>query len=509
MIRERAILAAARRVLRERTGKPRATDTAYNIYLALLTLVIVVFPILRAIVLALPDADFAATNRLGFSFDPYPLIYLAALLFAALGGRWRGAVVPSEQYLEAVVASPLNRALTLRRSYYYCVLLVTFATIGLSSIYLISQASVHTVTISGAFMFLIVAVLFAFLVVFVWIMSQSQLALRSAVVTVAVLLTGAGTLLLTITHWNLARIIGTEFSSTSVLGALALTLSSGLILHLFIAPRVLESFTINSLFAQARKWFVVRTFASTGDVRSASQALKIQPRGARRARWNLGRSVILALVKRDLRGMRRSLSRAITSAVLNLLASFLLTLTLVSASIYGAALAAFVIYFAVGLATDGVRMFGMIYGGSSTYGISALQQALAHSILPTAFSTAWALLGFGAAMTVAEVTVSTLIWVVLVVLSAVALHVFAAFKGPLPLTLLTPIPSPAGDLSALNVMVWLADAILIYVFTSVLLTVLVALTGVSLLLIGVQLAVILLVVMGANFRLRTLSRPAK
>ena len=44
---------------------------------------------------------------------------------------------------------------------------------------------------------------------------------------------------------------------------------------------------------------------------------------------------------------------------------------------------------------------------------------------------------------------------------AVVVRAYDAAKGPLPAILLTSIPSPFGDLSSLNVVIWEADALLI------------------------------------------------
>lgn len=43
---------------------------------------------------------------------------------------------------------------------------------------------------------------------------------------------------------------------------------------------------------------------------------------------------------------------------------------------------------------------------------------------------------------------------------ALAARVHAAAKGPLPLALLTPVPTPMGDLSGLNVALWQVSSLL-------------------------------------------------
>ncbi len=49
----------------------------------------------------------------------------------------------------------------------------------------------------------------------------------------------------------------------------------------------------------------------------------------------------------------------------------------------------------------------------------------------------------------------------LLLLLAVAVRAYDSAKGPLPLLLLTPVPSPLGDLSSVTVSIWEADALII------------------------------------------------
>ena len=50
-------------------------------------------------------------------------------------------------------------------------------------------------------------------------------------------------------------------------------------------------------------------------------------------------------------------------------------------------------------------------------------------------------------------------WTVTLVAFLVIVQALSAFKGMLPLELLTPVPTPMGDLSFLNVAFWPADAV--------------------------------------------------
>src|SRR5699024_4803014 len=59
-----------------------------------------------------------------------------------------------------------------------------------------------------------------------------------------------------------------------------------------------------------------------------------------------------------------------------------------------------------------------------------------------------------------------------------------AAKGPMPLSLMTPIPTPQGDLSVLSVLVWQADALLLAVLAGAVLAGLLMLLGPVAMLLG-------------------------
>jgi len=91
----------------------------------------------------------------------------------------------------------------------------------------------------------------------------------------------------------------------------------------------------------------------------------------------------------------------------------------------------------------------------------------------------------------------------------VIVRVYDSAKGPLPVFLLTPVVTPAGDLSVLNVLLWQSDAVLLTLALGGGLTV-AFYSGAA----GVVVAVIWLVLGGgviallARRRLRVMSRAA-
>src|SRR5699024_1187772 len=95
-------------------------------------------------------------------------------------------------------------------------------------------------------------------------------------------------------------------------------------------------------------------------------------------------------------------------------------------------------------------------------GQTAAMQVLLHATAPAVLMGTIAALGGGGGLLLAGGTLelSGVALPVLLALVLVAARARDAAKGPMPLSLMTPIPTPQGDLSVLSVLVWQADALL-------------------------------------------------
>ncbi|QWL32795.1 hypothetical protein [Rathayibacter toxicus] len=213
-----------------------------------------------------------------------------------------------------------------------------------------------------------------------------------------------------------------------------------------------------------------------------------------------------AIVLRDLLGIARFPVRAVVGVVATTGVSAIITLGLREGA--GAQLvtatAAIVLYFAVGVWCEGLRFFGATIGGSSPYGISPTTQVGLHLVAPLLISVPLAAIGAAAA---SEGCVFPALWAVLLVVFAVVVQAFSALKGTLPISLLMPVPSPIGDLSVVNVALWLADAVTIMALIGGGLTISVTVANGA---VGASLALaVLSVLMGwwAQVRLGRLARP--
>ena len=68
-------------------------------------------------------------------------------------------------------------------------------------------------------------------------------------------------------------------------------------------------------------------------------------------------------------------------------------------------------------------------------------------------------------------------WWALVAVFITLLRVFDSLRGPLPIGLLLPVPTPVGDVSILNVIAWQADALILLLAGAAGLTVLATQSG--------------------------------
>lgn len=116
------------------------------------------------------------------------------------------------------------------------------------------------------------------------------------------------------------------------------------------------------------------------------------------------------------------------------------------------------LYLSVGGWATGLRTAASAVGSAVLYGLADRERLLLHAIVPAVASIVFC--AVGAALTSGALAA---VWVAAVAVFTVLLQAFSSLRGPLPLELLTPIASPVGDLSVVNVLVWMGDAVLLAV----------------------------------------------
>jgi hypothetical protein len=142
-------------------------------------------------------------------------------------------------------------------------------------------------------------------------------------------------------------------------------------------------------------------------------------------------------------------------------------------------------------------------GSPALFGQTAETQALLHAIAPALALGMLTLLGSGVMLWASSTAELTGLLLPLSLLPIIlAGRVRDAAKGPMPLSLMTPMPTPQGDLSMLPMLAWQSDAILLALLAGVLLAALAPLGG-AWLLGGAALAAAVMSLM-AKARLRAL-----
>lgn len=158
--------------------------------------------------------------------------------------------------------------------------------------------------------------------------------------------------------------------------------------------------------------------------------------------------------------------------MLGIIASLLSALSLGGSTLLTGPLAWFLLFlgtlalwFASGTFVDGIRHGVHTLGAPRLFGQSAAVQTLLHLIAPMVLLTVLgALGGVAAAITAGAGPGPALQAVLLPTLLApvlIAGRARDAAKGPMPLSLSTPMPTPQGDMSVLPMLVWLSDAIML------------------------------------------------
>ncbi|HEV7948326.1 MAG TPA: hypothetical protein VGP24_01040 [Glaciihabitans sp.] len=462
----RQFLRAARDVRAERAGRPAPADIAYAIYVGVFAGLIVLSPVVRLAILGLLEAEPQLSSP---AVEAVLRVVLGALLTAlvAVGGT-RGPVTPTSFYAQFVGASALPRRLTLMRPYLLSasgVMVVVLSAAGLS---VIAVSLLGLASWDSALLFLAAVLLYCLLLSAGWLLGQVLSSLTTLIVVVVLALATAATVVVEpvalVTPWGW---VGRLWPGTVVDGAFfwwpVLALAATAALALALVPILLDRLHGPTLVQQARRWESVGMMTTTGDVAGALGTFRPPPRWGRRLHLRLPRSRFAAYLVRDAVGALRTPARAALACAVLLSSGWLMgCVYLVADGVrWAPALAAAVLAFlAVGVFSDGARHAAAIAGQPPLFRATPLQLAALHTPFPAIIATVF--LGAGAALTsFVGAPAEAIAWAVLLGIFLVLVRLFDAAKGPLPVELLMPVPTPVGDVSILSVIVWQSDALLI------------------------------------------------
>lgn len=486
---------AIRGVLRRRGVRLGAAEVSYRIYLALMLAIIVVAPAVRGIVLGLRDAldGEGALGPAGATGSAETLVaaaltaLTALLVLAAAHGGPAHASLPQLDLLHTtsiprarLLAPPVGRWFASATALGALLEGLVAAARALRGELDLELAA--ALLISGAG----IGALAAGSVLVGQTGRRLRAALAAALAILALLQWGVGPLP---DPWSAAagvlgavpgaaRQAGADALIPSPLGVATTCLIAGL-LSIALAPLIASRMRWEALRRQAASADVARVLAGSGDLGAALARLGAPVRVGRRWRFRPGRNLTASIVRRDLLGIARAPARGLAALAGVGLAGLLWGLGVASggpvqAGLLGAAsqLLAFlaVAPWCRGLAAAAAASGSVPLLPASPAGL-ALRHVIAPGLLAAAAFCGGALLGgtlpgigawAGVSGPIGASPASAAEWVVaatgaLVVATSMLLRVLAAFKGALPLRLLAPVPTPVGDMSGINVLLWNFD----------------------------------------------------
>ena len=457
-------LSAARaiwRARRERTGG----DKAYAIYAFILVAVIIIVPLIRTLwaVASSPSGVEVLTS----ANAPGMVSLLIAVLWVGglLLGRKRGPALFSPFLLHTLTNSSIRRSVALRRPLLYSTAIIVVACVGSALLVGMVLFSHGQAQLWGVMAFVATAMATGVVAAVMWL--AGQVFPRAAFPLALTVLVLAGLSLsmpqlLAVTPWGW---VGATYPPS---GAATLPVVGTAVLAaalVAITPVLLDRLTGMQLGAQAAQWERATAFSFSFDFRAASSVYEAAPRLGRsirairpsRHRWT-------TFFIRDVVGQARTPGRSLGAIVAIVLAGVLMTLSYLPGwpSVLLAGATGVVIYGASGPLTKGIQHAASVAGDYPLYGISDRCLVLIHALFPLAAllavlpiaATATALAS-GAPMRLA------LIGTCAIGVLALTLRLSSALKGPLPPSLLTPVNTPAGDLSIVMQAGWaLSDPLL-------------------------------------------------
>jgi hypothetical protein len=455
------------RAIRLERGGASVMDLAYTVYAGALTVLILGVPVLRAVVLELAEPGAAAALRAQGPTAAAVVAGLAATVLLLAGGA-RGPALLSPFLTSALAGSGLSRAAVLARPFGRAVL-GSAAIAGLVALLpglalLVAgdadPGPVVVWTAGGALVGVILAGC--------WLAGQ-RLREGGRAVAAAVLLGSTALAVLVpvpVVPWAAIRALfpgpGAGLPSASATTALGFLAALALVV-LVAAPALLRGLRGPDLLGQAQRWQTATTLATTGDLAMAAGGFRPVPRIGRGWRAVGGGSPAALVARRDLVGALRTPVRA-ASGCLGVAASGALVAVALDGAGAGlwfpAVVAALVGFLALGVGSDGFRHVVDVSSAPPLYGIPTGRLLLLHALMPATAGSAFALAGAAIAVAGGAGPGGMLV-APAVVLLLVVVRAFDAAKGPLPLEVMAPVVTPAGDASGLVIAAWQADALVL------------------------------------------------
>jgi len=470
-----ASLAAVREIWADRTQARTRGDLLYLVYVAVLSVVVLVVPVLRMLGMGLARPDVLPALLAGSA----PQVVGAALPLAGavalLVGAVRGPALLAPFFTASLAWSGLRRRTVLWRPFARA---LTVPVLGL-----VTAAALVTATLVGSghaevtagVWFALAGLGGGLLLGAAWLLGQLLEAVPRRLLVLA--LTAAAVVI----AWQpvpllLGAVYPVGAPAGSVPWAIGMLLAGAAAVGACVP--LLDRLRGAVLAEQASRWESATVIATTGDLAGVAGQFRARPTTARRLPAIGPGPLPLLYARRDAIAWLRTPERSVVSALLVICAAAALTggmqLTgplawlAVSTGTLG-------IWAGSGAFVDGIHHAIHTLGAPPLLGQPAALQAALHALAPTLLLGALAALGAGGTALVTGVpgaqAVVMLLVPVLLAPVLVAGRVRDAAKGPMPLSLATPMPTAQGDLSVFPMLIWQSDAIVLALLSGAALTI--------------------------------------
>ncbi|MDQ0643030.1 hypothetical protein [Microbacterium murale] len=453
-------MAETRAVHRARNAHRTRGDTAYVVYVSVLVAAIAGVPIVRAIVLAL--ATPAAMSTLSEAGTERIVAVLGALIWAGAlaGGRARGPVVPPPFVAATLSRSDISPRVAWARDFFGSAVGMVLV-LGAISALAVSGFLAHAAAVGASVSFIIGTVLFAVSTTAIWLAGQ-VLGRRGAVIlgsALVLLLVAAVAIPLDPPLLPASALADLWPSTPGATGTALVVLATTAVAALWAFVVLLDRMLPTTVEEHAQRWEAMTVLATTGDISGALDRTRARPTVGRRVRIPFSQPLILAVLQRAAIGAARTPLRAVVALIALATAGvgWAWFAELQAGPRWVPAVGAGLLTFAaIGAFSDGFREAADMAGRPAVYGRTAWGMLLLNLPLPllagVMVPTAAAIVAGGGVETAAIVAT--------IGVALVAVRAYDATKGPMPIELMMPVPTPAGDASAIGMWAWQADALL-------------------------------------------------
>lgn len=439
-------------------------DRAYVAYLTLMVALVTVAPVSRAVWLSVSGAEGIAVVSSTSAPSIAALAVAGLWAGALLLGRDRGPALLPLFPTYALATSDVARSTTFRGPVLRAGLLPTTATAAVAGVVGCSLANSGLADPHGAAVFIAAGGLTGIIATVAWLIGQVS---PRGAIPIGLGILGGGMLtalvpaLQPLTPWGWVAL--TYPVTGSAVPVVALTaLAAALVATV---PGLMNRLGTAELLAQGVRWDSATTHAAGMDLSAAAATYRPRSsrgRGLRAVRAN--RSLPVMFLIRDAVGAVRTPGRLIAGILALGAAGALITFAFAPAApswALGSA-AGLVLLAGLGPLTDGIRHAASVAADLPLYGISDERLLAGHVLFPLTVTVIVLIAVVAACSVLAGIGAAPPVLCALALGPLVLVaRISSALKGPLPPSLLTPIPTPLGDLGAAVRLAWALDGVLL------------------------------------------------